>query len=114
MKLDPNELPPHIKRLNPHLLSGGVEAALTKPAFEEALGGRKKAQRQGKGRLAVSLVRYGSRELDSDNLAGSFKQVRDLIAEWIGIDDGDKRISWHYGQVVTTGHPGVMVKIDCV
>lgn len=51
---------------------------------------------------AVSLVRiYGSRgrEMDSDNLAGSMKAVRDGIADALGIDDGDtNRVRWSYSQ----------------
>ena len=37
----------------------------------------------------VHLTRYASRALDSDNLVGSMKHVRDAIAYWLGIDDGE-------------------------
>lgn len=46
----------------------------------------------------VHLVRLGTRKLDSDNLAGSFKHVRDAIAAWFGFDDGDERTEWTYDQ----------------
>lgn len=49
----------------------------------------------------VKLTRYGVRLLDSDNLAGGFKAVRDALAHLLGIDDGDPRITWHYAQAVS-------------
>jgi hypothetical protein len=48
--------------------------------------------------LDVHLTRCASRALDSDNLVGSMKHVRDAIAQWIGIDDGDPRVSYQVGQ----------------
>jgi hypothetical protein len=44
--------------------------------------------------LTVIMTRFGKRKLDSDNLAGCFKVVRDCIAQWIGVDDGDERYTW--------------------
>lgn len=46
----------------------------------------------------VKLTRIGAKALDSDNLAGSFKAVRDAIARRLGIDDGDSRIRFEYDQ----------------
>ena len=46
----------------------------------------------------VLITRMGGRKLDSDNLVGSGKHVRDAIARWLGIDDGDERITWSYAQ----------------
>lgn len=48
--------------------------------------------------LHVLLTRIAPRELDSDNLAGAFKHVRDGIADWLGINDRDKRVVWEYAQ----------------
>ncbi len=58
----------------------------------------------------IKLVRVSPRMLDGDNLQGALKSVRDGIADRIGIDDGDPRISWQYGQEKkgTRGH-GVLV-----
>lgn len=58
--------------------------------------------------LLVRLTRrYGGRAqaLDQgDNLNGSFKHVRDSIANWVGIDDGDEeRLKFEYAQA-KTGH----------
>lgn len=46
----------------------------------------------------VTLTRCGPRELDDDNLRGALKNARDGIADWLGIDDRDPRVSWGYGQ----------------
>ncbi len=47
----------------------------------------------------VTLTRLGSKRLDSDNLATAFKAVRDGIADWLGVDDGDEsKVRWIYNQ----------------
>lgn len=46
----------------------------------------------------VTITRVGIRPLDSDNLASCAKALRDGIAQKIGIDDGDSRITWLYAQ----------------
>ena len=47
----------------------------------------------------VRLTRIGPKALDTDNLAGAFKAVRDQIAKEIGIDDGAvKQIRFEYAQ----------------
>jgi hypothetical protein len=48
--------------------------------------------------VVIRLVRIAPRELDTDNLAASFKGVRDGIADRLGIDDRDDRVHWHYAQ----------------
>lgn len=40
------------------------------------------------------------RHLDSDNLAISFKAIRDGIADRLKIDDRDPRVEWRYAQQV--------------
>jgi hypothetical protein len=48
-------------------------------------------------RLVVKLTRGAARELDDDNLQGAFKAVRDEVAAFFGIDDGDRqRIRFEY------------------
>ena len=54
--------------------------------------------------LVLTLTRIAPRKLDSDNLAGSCKHVRDGIADALGIDDGDERLDWRYAQ--EKGKPG--------
>lgn len=42
----------------------------------------------------VRIVRVAPGRLDDDNLARACKAVRDEVAVWLGVDDGDPRISW--------------------
>lgn len=113
MKLNPNELPEHIRKLNPHLFVGGVETRFTEQAAARALGGCFKKCKSGKAIVAVSLVQYRRRALDShDNLRSACKPLVDAIAASLGIDDGDNRIRWEYGQIETRGQEGTAVRIE--
>jgi hypothetical protein len=44
--------------------------------------------------LAVTITRIAPRPLDSDNAVGSAKHVRDGVADALGINDGDPRVTW--------------------
>lgn len=46
----------------------------------------------------VTLTRVAPRKLDDDNLAAAFKAVRDQVAEFLGVDDADHRVTWRYAQ----------------
>lgn len=46
----------------------------------------------------VTFTRHACRVMDSDNLAGAFKHIRDQLAREIGIDDGDERVHYRYDQ----------------
>ena len=46
----------------------------------------------------ITITRIGPRKLDSDNLAGSAKAVRDGVADWLRIDDGSPLLTWRYEQ----------------
>lgn len=47
----------------------------------------------------VTLLRpYARTPLDSDNLSGAFKGVRDEVASFLGVDDKSDRIHWRYVQ----------------
>lgn len=46
------------------------------------------------GPLVVGITRVAPRALDSDNLQGSGKHVRDSVAACLGIDDKDPRVTW--------------------
>lgn len=35
------------------------------------------------------------------------KAIRDELADWLGVDDGDHRVLWEVDQVLTRGTPGV-------
>lgn len=54
--------------------------------------------------LTVTLTRISPRVLDDDNLASSQKHVRDGVADALGIDDRDPRVTWDYAQ--EKGKPG--------
>jgi hypothetical protein len=46
------------------------------------------------GRAIVRLVRISPRELDGDNLAAALKAVRDGVADALGVNDRDPRVTW--------------------
>lgn len=46
----------------------------------------------------VTLTREGKGTLDTDNLQGAAKAVRDAVADWLGCNDNDPRIEWRYAQ----------------
>jgi hypothetical protein len=48
--------------------------------------------------MAIKLTRIGPRRLDGDNLQGALKNIRDGIADRLGIDDGSALIRWSYDQ----------------
>jgi hypothetical protein len=53
---------------------------------------------RGRRRLALPLVvtitRVSPRTLDDDNNVAALKAVRDGIADALGVDDADPRVSW--------------------
>lgn len=57
-----------------------------------------KAERPDRPELPVivKLTRIAPRRLDDDNLRAAFKAVRDQVAEWLGVDDADPQVEWHY------------------
>lgn len=61
-------------------------------------------------RLECTLTRVAKRELDSDNLQGAFKAVRDQVAAECGIDDGSKRWDWKYSQ--EAGAPAIRIRLE--
>lgn len=76
---------------------------------------RKDAPQAGRPlRLVVSLIGLRARTLDDDNYVGACKHLRDAIAATLGLDDGDKRISWQYQQLQTKGREGVLVHIEVI
>lgn len=46
----------------------------------------------------VRIIRIAPLPLDDDNLARAAKAVRDQLAEWLGVDDRDPRVSWSVAQ----------------
>lgn len=62
--------------------------------------------------LRVTLIRFGRKLLDNDNLQGGFKPLRDAIARWFNLDDADTVIQWEYGQQQTAGRTGTAVRLE--
>jgi hypothetical protein len=46
----------------------------------------------------VVLTRVAPRALDDDNCVSGFKALRDGIADRLGVDDKDPRVTWVYRQ----------------
>lgn len=60
----------------------------------------------------VVLVRASSGLLDSDNLWGSQKKVRDAVADVLRVDDADPSVTWVVDQVkCARGASGVFVEV---
>jgi hypothetical protein len=50
------------------------------------------------GPLLVTITRIGPRRLDDDGATASAKPIRDGIADALGIDDRDPRVTWRVEQ----------------
>jgi hypothetical protein len=46
----------------------------------------------------VTITRIAPRELDDDNAIAGCKSIRDGIADALGVDDRDNRLTWAYSQ----------------
>jgi hypothetical protein len=71
---------------------------------------------QSKGRppelpVTVELTRHAARLLDDDNAVAAMKSVRDGVADWLGVDDRDDRITWVVKQRKAPKHPGTMILV---
>jgi hypothetical protein len=61
---------------------------------------------------SVTLIRCApSNGLDGDNLQGALKACRDGVAQWLGVDDADARVTWNYAQRREKGY-SVVVRIE--
>lgn len=115
-----NDLPKHvqerIKRDNPGLFDSvrPRQSAAAKPNSAKALERSHEVQPPSQSKLAfcISLIVLSRRKMDSDSVVGACKWHRDAIAESLGLDDGDERITWEYGHSFTRGQEGVLVKIE--
>lgn len=63
--------------------------------------------------VIVTLIRLSAGTLDSDNLQGAMKHVRDGVADAFGVADNDPRIAWRYDQERTKrGVYGVRIQME--
>jgi hypothetical protein len=63
--------------------------------------------------IRIAFMRWGPRALDDDNLRASLKAIRDGVADALGIDDGDPRITWEYAQERRKAY-GVRIRIEAI
>ena len=63
-------------------------------------------------RLAVQLTRYSRGKLDSDGAVAAGKFVRDAVAECLGVDDGEERVTWHYRQERVPKGFAIQIRIE--
>lgn len=71
----------------------------------------KQSRRRSVG-ACVTLISFRRRVCDDDNDAAGYKHLRDCIARRLGLDDGDKRLTWQYGRIYTHGQEGTAVIIQ--
>jgi len=100
--------------LREHWAVRGQTAKLHRRAAAYSLAAAGKPPR---GNVTVTMTRrfHGqSRAFDCDNLAAGCKAARDGIADWLGRDDGDPSIMWHYAQerVQAKNHAGLLVIVE--
>ncbi len=50
------------------------------------------------GTLRIRTTRIAPRRLDGDNLHAALKAVRDGVADYLGVDDGDSSLAWEVAQ----------------
>ena len=59
----------------------------------------------------VTITRLAPAALDSDNLQGCAKHVRDEVARWLGVDDRDARVVWRVAYVPSKRY-GVRIVVE--
>lgn len=62
--------------------------------------------------IVVTFTRYAPGRLDDDNLRMAFKAMRDGIADRLGLQDNDPRITWAYEQGERTVDYGVRIDVE--
>jgi hypothetical protein len=91
-------------------VGGSKREQNTAPALEKDAPAEHSRQAGVEYRVSIISCRY--RIQDDDNSEAGNKALRDAIAEWLRIDDGDKRIRFIYGQVLAGHDEGTIVKIE--
>jgi len=51
--------------------------------------------------VTIELHRVGWNYTDADGLVGALKSPIDAVAEWLGVDDRDRRLHWRLSQSTT-------------
>lgn len=67
------------------------------------------------GPLVVNLIRHATRKLDSDNIEGALKSIRDSVAIFLGRDDSEKgNIDWREKEQRIGRVVGVMIRVESI
>lgn len=64
-------------------------------------------------KIVATITRIAPRKLDSDNLQGAAKACRDAVADALGVNDADPRVTWFYAQEKART-PGVRITVEVV
>jgi hypothetical protein len=48
--------------------------------------------------VTMTRISPGTRPMDDDQIPGALKACRDQVAQWLGVDDADSRVTWRYAQ----------------
>lgn len=105
------------RKRNPEVFGSSV-GAVEQPKRERSAGAALERQPKGQHRgknsvgVVVEIIACRHRLFDDDNSCAGLKPIRDAIARSLGVDDGDKRIRWCYGQCRTDGDEGTIVRIS--
>lgn len=101
-----NPKPQHDTRVPPAKETGGKDAGQSRVV----------GRRSGKPRVRVSITSFRRKTLDTDNLIGGSKALRDSIAMTIFPNepdpDADHLIQWEILQVKTSGRTGTFVMVE--
>ncbi len=62
-------------------------------------------------RVRVTLTRLGGRKMDAANVVAAMKYVQDTVALFLGQDDANPLLDWHYQQA-PGGPSGVRVRLE--
>lgn len=64
--------------------------------------------------VLITITRFGKGSLDShDNLAMSAKHVSDAVAQWLGVDDSDRRLEWNFADCNGNYAVGIRIQEKC-
>lgn len=116
-RLKPNQVSDAVRRLNPAIFGPAVrpvDATQRERGAQPTLDRKPTVKHRSKRRVVVvvTIIAMRHRLIDDDNNEAGSKPLRDAIATSLGVDDGDGRVSWCYGQVRTDGQPGCLVRIE--
>lgn len=104
------------RRRNPQLFAVGavVPDSAKRPAVQALVKSVQKPTGSTAGvQVIITVIAFRRRLLDRhDAVAYAAKPLTDAIAERLGVDDANERLTWKYEQFKTDGEQGTVVKIE--